>query len=508
MNNVKKYLGLMFVAIVGGLVSVGAYKTIEQKQYFPDNSFFTARKANYDIKNVTVPTFDFADVSEAVMPTVVHINTVINPKHDESADNDQQGQQGQQGQNPFDFFGPGFNMPNIPRGPQRASGSGVIISSDGYIVTNNHVVADADKIDVVLYDKREFSADVIGRDPNTDMALIKINAHDLQPITIGNSDESRVGQWVLAVGNPFNLTSTVTAGIISAKGRNINLLGQSSPYGGNKSKGNTAIEDFIQTDAAVNPGNSGGALVNTKGELIGINTAIASETGSYVGYSFAVPSNLMKKVIEDFKKYGEVQRGYLGVSIQDVDNKIAEEKGLPKPEGVLVGGYSENSAAEEAGIKEGDVITKIDGKEVNSVSELQAMVGTLKPGDHVAVTLLRNGKDKDYDVVLRNNKGKAELVSSETNTLKKELGISSEIVPDELKSKLNIDHGTRITDISKGKFKDAGVPIGFVITSIDKIQVYTPNDIYKALDGKTGGLLVEGYLPTGEKKYYVLEMTK
>src|ERR1700722_7638641 len=182
MNKVKKYFGLMFVAIVGGLVSVGAYKTIEQKQYFPDNSFFNARKANYDIRNVTVPTFDFSDVSAAVMPTVVHINTIINPKHEESADNDQQQQeQHGQGQNPFDFFGPGFNIPNIPRGPQKASGSGVIISSDGYIVTNNHVVADADKIDVILYDKREFSADVIGRDPNTDMALIKINAHDLQP---------------------------------------------------------------------------------------------------------------------------------------------------------------------------------------------------------------------------------------------------------------------------------------------------------------------------------------
>ena len=500
MNNVKKYLLLFAMAIVGGLVSVGAYKTIEQKQYFPDNSFFHARNASYDIKNVTVPTFDFSEVSEAVMPTVVHINTVINPKQDPSAENDNR--QGQQGQDPFGFFGPGFNFPNVPRGPQKASGSGVIISSDGYIVTNNHVVADADNIDVILYDKREFKADVIGRDPNTDMALIKINAHDLQPITIGNSDESKVGQWVLAVGNPFNLTSTVTAGIISAKGRNINLLRSNNP------NGNSAIEDFIQTDAAVNPGNSGGALVNTKGELIGINTAIASETGSYVGYSFAVPSNLMKKVIEDFKSYGEVQRGYLGVSIQDVDNKIAEEKGLSKPEGVLVGSLSVNSAGGDAGIKEGDIITKIDGKPVNSVSELQVMVAAKRPGDHVNVSLIRNGKDKDYDVVLRNKEGKTSLVTSETNTLKKELGITSEIVSDAEKSKLNIDHGAKISEVMKGKFKEAGIPVGFVITTIDKINVYTPNDVYKALDGKTGGILVEGYLPSGEKKYYVLEMTK
>jgi len=217
MDNVKKYLVLLFVAFVGGLISVGTYKLIEGKQYFPDNSFFNARKTSYDIKNVTVPTFDFSDVSEAVMPTVVHIKTVTNPKQDQSAENgDNQGQHGGQG-NPFDFFGPGFNFPQGPQGPQRASGSGVIISADGYIVTNNHVVANADNIDVVLYDKREFKAEVIGRDPNTDMALIKISASGLQPITIGNSDESKVGQWVLAVGNPFDLTSTVTAGIISAK---------------------------------------------------------------------------------------------------------------------------------------------------------------------------------------------------------------------------------------------------------------------------------------------------
>jgi len=495
MNNVKKYLGLMFVAIVGGLVSVGAYKTIEGKQYFPDNSFFAARKASYDIKNVTVPTFDFSDVSEAVMPTVVHINTVINPKQDQSADNDQQ--QEQPGQNPFGFFGPQFNFPNVPRGPQKASGSGVIISSDGYIVTNNHVVADADKIDVILYDKREFTADVIGRDENTDMALIKINAHDLQPITIGNSDESRVGQWVLAVGNPFNLTSTVTAGIISAKGRNINLIRSGAP-----------IEDFIQTDAAVNPGNSGGALVNTKGELIGINTAIASQTGSYEGYSFAVPSNLMKKVIEDFKTYGEVERGYLGIGIQDVDNKIAEDKGLSKPEGVLVNKMTDNSAAEDAGVKEGDIITKVDGKNVNSVSELQAMVASKRPGEHVAIDLIRKGNEKTFDVILRNRNGKTALVSSESNSLKKQLGMTAELLSDAERSKLNIEHGAKISSIGKGKFKDAGIPEGFVVTTVDKINVNTPNDIFKALDGKVGGILVEGYLPSGEKKYYVLEMTK
>jgi serine protease Do len=369
-------------------------------------------------------TFDFSEVSEAVMPTVVHIKTISNPKQDQTAEN---GRGGQGGQNPFDFFGPGFNMPQRPQGPQMASGSGVIISTDGYIVTNNHVVADADNIEVVLYDKRSYKGDVIGRDPNTDMALIKIDADNLNAITVGNSDESKVGQWVLAVGNPFNLTSTVTAGIISAKGRNIQLLG-----------GGSAIESFIQTDAAVNPGNSGGALVNTKGELIGINTAIASQTGQYEGYSFAVPANLMKKVIKDFKEFGEVQRGYLGVEIQDIDNKIAEEKGLSRPQGILVRSVNDNSAAEDAGVKKGDVIIKIDGITVNSVSSLQELVGTKRPGDHAKITLLRDNKEKEYDVILKNKDGKTGIITSATKEMKKGLGASFDPVSETEKAKLKI----------------------------------------------------------------------
>jgi len=492
MDKVKKYAALLMVAIFGGLVSLGAYQLVEKKQYSFYDGFTGARKASYDIRNVTVPTFDFADVSEAVMPTVVHIKTVSNPKQDQSADRGNQG-----GQNPFDFFGPGFNFPQQPRGPQMASGSGVIISEDGYIVTNNHVVADADNIEVVLYDKRSYKADVIGRDPNTDMALIKISADNLQPIKVGNSDESKVGQWVLAVGNPFNLTSTVTAGIISAKGRNIQLLG-----------GGSAIESFIQTDAAVNPGNSGGALVNTKGELIGINTAIASQTGQYEGYSFAVPSNLMKKVIQDFKEFGEVQRGYLGVGIKDIDNKIAEDKGLPKPEGVLVDNISDNSAAEEAGIKKGDVIIKIDGHAVNSVSELQEVVGTRRPGDHAKITALRNGNEKEFDVVLKNKDGKTGIVTSETKSLKKKIGASFEPANDATMKKLKLKNGVQVTEISKGSFRDAGIPESFIVTTVDKVNIYVTNDIFKALDGKTGAILVEGYMPTGEKKNYVLELEK
>ncbi|RYD77828.1 MAG: PDZ domain-containing protein, partial [Sphingobacteriales bacterium] len=364
-----------------------------------------------------------------------------------------------------------------------------------YIVTNSHVVKDANEIEVVLYDKRSFKADVIGVDPNTDMALIKINAEGLSPIKIGNSDEVRVGEWVLAVGNPFNLTSTVTAGIVSAKGRNIRLLG-----------GGTAIESFIQTDAAVNPGNSGGALINSKGELVGINTAIATHTGQYEGYSFAVPVNIMKKVVEDFREFGEVQRGFLGVQIQDMTMKLAEEKGLDRPIGVLVEQLSEGGAASDAGIKKGDVITKVDGRIVNSVAELQEIVGRYRPGQEVKTTILRDKNEKELTVVLRNKDGKLGTVTSANSTLKKSIGASFENIKDADKSKLNIKNGVKVSAIDKGYFKNAQVPVGFIVTKVDKISVYSSSDIYKALDGKKGGILVEGYLPSGDKKYYVIEM--
>jgi Do/DeqQ family serine protease len=422
------------------------------------------------------------------MPTVVHIKTTSNPKEAENNSSSRQS-------SPFDFFGDGFDIG--PQGPQMASGSGVIISSDGYIVTNNHVVADADDIEVVLYDKRSFKADVIGKDPNTDMALLKIDASGLQPVKIGNSDNTRVGEWVLAVGNPFNLTSTVTAGIVSAKGRNIRLLG-----------GGAAIESFIQTDAAVNPGNSGGALINSKGELIGINTAIATQTGQYEGYSFAVPVNIMKKVVDDFREFGEVQRGFLGVQIQDVNAQVAEDKGLPKPEGVLVEDVTDGGAAESAGVKKGDVIIRVDGRDVNSVSELQETIGRRRPGDEVKLNILRNNSEKDLSVILRNKDNKTGAVTSGTKELKKDLGASFEGLNNDMMSKLKIKNGVKVGDIERGKFKDAGIPSGFIITSIDKSNIYSSNDVYRALDGKKGGILVEGYLPNGDKKYYVLEMSK
>lgn len=486
MEKLKRFSLLVFIAALGGMISVGAYRYMDKGSIYGNESLAKVRQTEYDIKNITVPTFDFADVSEVVTPTVVYIKTKMSPKNTDGI---------QKQQSPFDdLFGNPFK--GQQQGPQEASGSGVIISDKGYIVTNNHVVKDADEIEVVLNDKRAYKADVIGKDPNTDIALLKINADGLSPIKIGNSDRVRVGEWVLAVGNPFNLTSTITAGIISAKGRNLNMPG----------RGVASIESFLQTDAAVNPGNSGGALVNCKGELVGINSAIASQTGSYEGYSFAVPINLVNKVVNDLMEFGEVQRGFLGVNIKDVDYKLAEEKELKSVKGVYVDGLSDNGAAEAAGIKKGDVIIKVDGHEVNSVSALQENIAGHKPGDEININLERNGNTKDITVVLRNKDGKTGVVTSATKDLKNLLGATFETASDPEMKKLKIGNGIKVKEVEKGRFKDAGIPVGFIITSIDKNGVYSSNDVYRSLQGKKGGVMVEGYLPNGEHKYFVLEM--
>lgn len=489
MEKVKRFMLLMFAAIFGGFISVGTYRYLDgnSNNALIGNSFANAKQAGYEFKNITIPTFDFAEVSSAATPTVVHIKVKTIVKEQQRSNRQI---------NPFDLFGEGFDFP-IPRGPQEGSGSGVIISDKGYIVTNNHVVKDAGEIEVVLNDKRAFKADVVGTDPNTDIALIRIHAEGLQPVKIGNSDDVRVGEWVLAVGNPFNLTSTVTAGIVSAKGRSINLLG-----------GGTSIESFIQTDAAVNPGNSGGALINSKGELVGINTAIATQTGQYAGYSFAVPVNIVQKVVNDIQEFGEVQRGFIGVNIRDIDAKMAEEKGLKSITGVYVEALTENGAADAAGIKKGDVITKVDGHEVNSVPALQEQIGRHRPGDEVKVTVMRSGNEKEMDVVLRNKDGKVGTVVSATKELRKMLGADFETVSETEKSKLKIGNGIKVKSLEKGKLKDAGIPQGFIITGVDKNGVYSSNDIYRTLEGKKGGVLVEGYLPNGDHKYYVLELGK
>jgi len=482
----KKYLMILSVASLGGLVALGLNKWLNNESTATFEKNYLARYASL---NEVGARPDFVEVSELVTPTVVHIKTLIESK---PADMNQQ-------MDPFGFF---RGLPQMPMGPQSASGSGVIISSDGYIVTNNHVIENASKIKVVLNDKRQYDATLIGRDPNTDMALIRIEEKNLQYAIIGNSDEAKVGQWVLAVGNPFDLTSTVTAGIISAKGRNLNLL--KDP---NRPESQYSIESFIQTDAAVNPGNSGGALVAADGKLIGINTAIASQTGQYAGYAFAVPSNLMKKIVDDLLKYGEVQRGFIGVQIQDVTAELADKEGLKDVKGVYVNGVTENSAAEEAGIKKGDVIINIDNVNVNTSSELQEQIGKRSPGDKVKVALLRNGNEKVFMVTLRGKDGKTTVSTKEKIETNKFMDSEFESVSREERLKLRIANGVRVKKVGdKSKLKKIGVENGVIITAIDKNPVSTVADVKKALENSNGAVLIEAIRPDGTKGYYALEL--
>lgn len=387
------------------------------------------------------------------------------------------------------FFGPGYySNPS----PVQGSGSGVIISEDGYIVTNNHVVEKADYIEVVLNDKRTYTAKMIGSDPTTDIALLKIEDINLPFISYGNSDNIQVGEWVMAVGNPFNLTSTVTAGIVSAKARNINILSKQF-----------AIESFIQTDAAVNPGNSGGALVNTKGELVGINTAIASNTGSFTGYSFAIPVNIVKKIIADIIEFGEVQRAYLGVSIADIDGKLAEQKGIKKIEGVYVASLNNDGAASNAGLEQGDIILKVGDIEVNTVSALQEQISKYRPGDKVNLTIKRNGNLKQFVLTLRNKHGNTNIVKTEMVSV---LGAKFEELNFEEKQKLRLKNGIKISELGSGKLRAAGIKEGFIITSINRKQIFNLQDVESLLVNTKGGVLIEGIYPNGMVAYYAFGM--
>lgn len=437
---------------------------------------------------------DFTQAAEKTVDGVVHVKTKTIRK---------QAQGFAFPQDPFFeyFFGQPFGgpQPQIKQQPIMGSGSGVIISTDGYIVTNNHVVAEADEIEVVLNDKRSFDAKVIGKDPNTDIALIKIEADSLTAIPMGNSDNLKVGEWVLAIGNPFNLTSTVTAGIVSAKARDINII-----------TSEMRIESFIQTDAAVNPGNSGGALVNINGELVGINTAIASQTGSYAGYSFAVPSSIVQKVVADIKQYGEVQRAVLGVTISDITKELATEKKLTTYSGVYVRSVAESSAAKAAGIKEGDIITQVDNVRVKSVSELQEQIARHSPGDKINIKALRDGKEKSFEIELKNKKGS-------TGTIKhfgmESLGASFEPLTDKQKTSLKIQSGVVVKEVAKnGKFAKAGIPTGFVIQKINNKAIKEKDDIENALRQVENSLdaesvlFISGVNASGKIEYYAVNL--
>jgi Do/DeqQ family serine protease len=483
----KKYIVIFAAAAIGGFSSLAAYKALE------GNDAGTTRlgegaptMVRYTSATPPESGIDFTTAADMTVHSVVHVKTTY-----------QQTQSSSNMFDPFrDFFGDGgggfnFQFPN--QGPQQGSGSGVIISEDGYIITNNHVVDGADKVDVTLNDNRSYKATVIGTDPNTDLALIKVNEKGLPFINFGNSDDVKVGQWVLAVGNPFNLTSTVTAGIVSAKGRNINILEN------NPGAGKYPIESFIQTDAAVNPGNSGGALVNTKGELIGINSAIASQTGSFAGYSFAIPVNIVRKVANDLLEFGEVQRAFLGVSIQNITSDFADEKGIKDIVGVYISGVSPDGAAADAGLKEGDVILKINGIDVNSTSGLQEQVARNRPGDKITVTYRRSGSVKDVSVTLKNKDGGVAYVKTEKGSA---LGADFEVLSKEEKAKLKLTSGIKVTKINSGRLRSYGIKEGFVITEVNSKPVNTIAELQDAFDSAKGRVMIRGVYPDGTKAYY------
>jgi len=483
--NLKKTLGILGIAILGGLVALGVSRLFTSND--TPASFTQHETAKFTLaeKLADVPDVDFVSVADVSTPAVVHIKSTI------------QSSQSNRPASPFDdFFGPDFRQQQ--RGPQQSTGSGVIINKNGYIVTNNHVVDNATRVEVVLDDKRTYVAEVMGVDPETDLALLKIEEEELPYLNLGNSDELRVGEWVVAVGNPFNLTSTVTAGIVSAKGRSINLLRQRG--------GEYAVENFIQTDAAVNPGNSGGALVNTSGELIGINTAIASQTGSYSGYSFAIPINLAKKIIADLKDYGEVKRAILGVRIQDITQELADEKGLKDLTGVYIPAVAEGGSADKAGIKEGDVIRKINGVVVNKSSGLQEQISKYHPGDKVEVSVIRDGKEKTITATLLSKDGEKEITNEVNREEMKVLGAEIENLSRDERLELKIRHGVKVAKLGSGQMKSKGIPSGFVITHIDKTPMYTTQDVQKALKDKSGSILIDGVTADGEKEAYAIRL--
>lgn len=449
---------------------------------------------------------DFTDAAEMTINAVVSVKTYATPKTTQSSSN------GGFFIDPFEFFfGP--NSGNSQRRQQRQQseeslkpqqtglGSGVIITSDGYIVTNNHVISGAEKVEVTLNDNRTFNAKIVGTDATTDVALLKIEATDLHTITFGDSDALKVGEWVLAVGNPFGFTSTVTAGIVSAKARSISQASKGASIG---------IESFIQTDAAVNPGNSGGALVNTKGELVGINTAIYSQTGNYAGYSFAIPSALVKKIVEDIKEYGTVQRAVLGIKFQELTAETAEKNGITAvTEGIYVAEVVDQSAAKEAGIKEGDVITKINGNDVKSTGTMMEQMNKLRPGDVAEFTYIRDNNTYTTKVTLKNNQGNTSITKA-SDVL--DLGCTFKKLSNDKKREFGISNGVEVAGLKDGKFKNAGIREGFIITEINNAKVSSQEDvenIYKAIMDSSDSdkvMFITGIYPTGSKKYYAVDL--
>ena len=483
MKVTTKTLGLLFFTALGGaaialggahLMGYSGKTVIIQEREAP-----VAQRTNLSAGAAAMPS-DFVGAAERTVEAVVHVKTTA--------------ERVQNYYNPFnDLF---FGRPSTPqRFEVQGSGSGVILSEDGYIVTNNHVIDGAKDITITLANNDEYKATLVGTDPTTDIALLKIEAKELDFVQVANSDNVRLGQWVLAVGNPFNLTSTVTAGIISAKGRDINIIDEQS-----------AIESFLQTDAAVNPGNSGGALVNTAGELVGINTAISSRSGSFEGYSFAVPSNLMLKVVKDLKDFGRVQRAFMGINYNEVTPALAAELDLNVNSGVYVANVIAGGAADDAGLKLGDVIINVAGKEVRSGADLTEALGQHRPGERLDIVVNRNGQNKKFELLLKNKLGTTEMLTKEEELLRS-FGAELENLSASDKRRLGIRNGIRVAEILGGRFEKAGIPEGFIIIKLNNIYIdevekfenlarqFNPGD----------GVLIQGFEPNGKANYYAFE---
>jgi serine protease Do len=496
MNKKQFFLGIILASLLGGVIALaGASYLIK-----PNSASNFTDKQNTSLVNwlsdekFNVPDgINFVASAEAVTPAVVHVKSSVSVT------------QSQRGRDPFEeFFG--FRNPERDMQPREAmsSGSGVIISEDGYIVTNNHVIENASKIDISLEDNTRYTARVVGTDPTTDLALLKIEATGLKFVRFGDSDKIKVGEWVLAVGNPFDLTSTVTAGIISAKARNIGIL--------RDLENNLQIESFLQTDAVVNPGNSGGALVNLAGELIGVNTAIASRTGTFNGYAFAVPSSIVKKVMDDLLEYGTVQRGLLGVQIQDI-SRLDESLsgGLTTSRGVYVVDVNKGGGGEEAGLKSGDVIIGIDGVETNNVAKLQEMVARKRPGDKVEVKYLRNGKEAKATALLKNISGDTNIVKVIPPKIVSFSGVTFEDVKPAMKERLSIEGGAGITSVEDENWQKSGAKPGFIITSVigsgGRYKITSSEQLVDVLKDNVGEeIVVLGLYPNGQEYYFEVKI--
>lgn len=491
-STIKKIFGYSALMIGSALVAGITTYTLMEKNAVKETIVTVQQEGGYAMPtalfdNKTAQPVDLTDAAENSLHAVVHIKSTQLGKT----------QTVQQMPDLFDFFfGDGMGrQQQVRTQPRVGFGSGVIISKDGYIVTNNHVIEGADEIDVKLNDNREFKGRLIGTDPNTDLALVKIEGDDFPTIPIGDSEALKVGEWVLAVGNPFNLTSTVTAGIVSAKARTLGVY-------------NGGIESFIQTDAAINQGNSGGALVNARGELVGINAVLSSPTGAYAGYGFAIPTSIMNKVVDDLKEFGTVQRAILGIRGYDLGDERTKDKDLGTVEGVYVEEVTDGSGAKAAGIESGDVIIKIAGKKVHNMAELQENIVKHRPGDEVEVTVMRNKKEKTLDVTLKNVQGNTKVVKKFDLDM---LGAAFKPIDDDVKRHLGVSYGLQVTGVDKGKFADAGIKKGFVILKVNGSKIASEEDLAKVLktanQSPERALFISGYYMSGRRANYAVDLS-